>query len=264
MIYNFIIYFWMKNEHEQCSMSEISLYFCLLHEANRQHWVSPFMVSTPMLMARLGTTKQNIMKAREGLMSRGLICFIKGGGKGKPAMYTLLLGSLEKGTQSQEFTNPLADSFTDPLSDSLTDPFTNPLTIYYKEKKKNKENEEDKEEKSPSSISKTIPLDQLRNNFLGDDEWLQELSGKLVKRGIALSAEGLRKEIADFFTMLENKECKGKEEADCRNYLLNWIIYNKNKKGYGKGKIIGRCDGGRSNNKIKPNENEPDDYDGFC
>ena len=45
-IYDYLIYFWQKNEYDQCSLSEIALYFCLLHESNRQHWASPFKAST--------------------------------------------------------------------------------------------------------------------------------------------------------------------------------------------------------------------------
>ena len=94
-IYDYLICFWQKNEYDQCSLSEIALYFCLLNEANRQHWVSPFKASTQMLIARLGTSKQNVMKARDCLMRRGLISYVKGDGKGKPALYTLLISSAD-------------------------------------------------------------------------------------------------------------------------------------------------------------------------
>ena len=99
-IYDYLICFWQKNEYDQCSLSEIALYFCLLNEANRQHWVSPFKASTQMLIARLGTSKQNVMKARDSLMRRGLISYVKGDGKGKPALYTLLISPADDGGQS--------------------------------------------------------------------------------------------------------------------------------------------------------------------
>ena len=66
-IYDYMNHFWFENENDPCSLSETSLYFYLLYEANRQHWVMPFKVSTQMLVARLNTSKQNVMKAREGL-----------------------------------------------------------------------------------------------------------------------------------------------------------------------------------------------------
>ena len=65
-IYDYMNNFWFENENDPCSLSETSLYFYLLYEANRQHWVMPFKVSTQMLVARLNTSKQNVMKAREG------------------------------------------------------------------------------------------------------------------------------------------------------------------------------------------------------
>ena len=63
-IYDYMNHFWFENENDPCSLSEGVLYFYLLYEANRQHWVTPFKVSTQMLAARLNTSKQNVMKAR--------------------------------------------------------------------------------------------------------------------------------------------------------------------------------------------------------
>ena len=119
-IYDYLICFWQKNEYDQCSLSEIALYFCLLNEANRQHWVSPFKASTQMLMARLGTSKPNIMKARESLMRRGLISYVKGDGKGKPALYTFLLSSEEDDGQLQELTQPLTQMITPVMTQQVT------------------------------------------------------------------------------------------------------------------------------------------------
>ena len=102
-IYDYMNHFWFENENDPCSLSEGVLYFYLLYEANRQHWVTPFKVSTQMLVARLNTSKQNVMKARDGLRKRGLIGFSKGEGKGKPALYTLCLTSTD-GEMSQTLT----------------------------------------------------------------------------------------------------------------------------------------------------------------
>ena len=63
-IYDYMNHFWFENENDPCSLSETSLFFYLLYEANRQHWVMPFKVSTQMLVARLNTSKQNVMKAK--------------------------------------------------------------------------------------------------------------------------------------------------------------------------------------------------------
>lgn len=48
-IYDYMNHFWFENENDPCSLSEGVLYFYLLYEANRQHWASPFKVSTQML-----------------------------------------------------------------------------------------------------------------------------------------------------------------------------------------------------------------------
>ena len=45
-IYDYMNHFWFENENDPCSLSEATLYFYLLYEANRQHWASPFKVST--------------------------------------------------------------------------------------------------------------------------------------------------------------------------------------------------------------------------
>lgn len=115
-IYDYMNHFWFVNENDPCSLSETSLYFYLLYEANRQHWLMPFKVSTQMLVARLNTSKQNVMKARDGLRKRGLIGFSKGEGKGKPALYTLCLTSTD-GEMSQ--TLPLSQTLTLELTKSL-------------------------------------------------------------------------------------------------------------------------------------------------
>ena len=43
-IYDYMNHFWFENENDPCSLSEGVLYFYLLYEANRQHWVKPFKV----------------------------------------------------------------------------------------------------------------------------------------------------------------------------------------------------------------------------
>ena len=110
-IYDYMNHFWFENENDPCSLSESVLYFYLLYEANRQHWVTPFKVSTQMLVARLNTSKQNVMKAREGLRKRGLIGFSKGEGKGKPALYTLSRDNIGEGVS----TPPLSQTMTEVL-----------------------------------------------------------------------------------------------------------------------------------------------------
>ena len=133
-IYDYMNHFWFENENDPCSLSESVLYFYLLYEANRQHWVTPFKVSTQMLVARLNTSKQNVMKG-----------FSKGEGKGKPALYTLCLTSTD-GEMSQ--TLPLSQTLTLELTKSLPPKLSQSLPHSNIKEENNKE--EVKEDNSPS------------------------------------------------------------------------------------------------------------------
>jgi hypothetical protein len=117
-----------------------------------------------------------------------------------------------------------------------------------------------KEEKhSPSSNSKVVlSLSELRRKLLNDDSWLRELSERLTKNKIILNDEDLKDKIRGFFSEQELKGCKGKEEADCRDHVFNWINY-KYKNNYGN---ESKCNGQISTIKIEANR--PEDYTGFC
>ena len=254
-IYDYMNHFWLENENDPCSLSETALYFYLLYEANRQHWVTPFKVSTQMLVARLNTSKQNVMKAREGLRKRGLIGFSKGEGKGKPALYTLSFDNLDEGVS----TPPLSQTMTEVLTDSLTPELSQSLPHSNIKEENNKEEVREEKQSSSSNSKIVLTLSELREKLLNDSPWQQELSSLLAKNGINLNEEALRKELSDFFDMLEQKGCKGKEEADCRQYAFNWINYNHKNKKYGK---ESKCFGKAGSAEISANR--PEDYNGVC
>ena len=249
-IYDYMNHFWFENENDPCSLSEATLYFYLLYEANRQHWVKPFKVSTQMLVARLNTSKQNVMKAREGLKKRGLIDYSKGEGKGKPALYTLNLSDEQPLQLPQPMTQPLTGSLACKLPQSL--PHSN-----IKEENNKEEVKEDNSSSPNSNI--VLTLSELRAKLLNDNSWQHDLSSQLAKNGINLNAEALRKELSGFFDMLEQKGCKGKEEADCRQYAFNWINYNHKNKNHGKeSKYNGKA------GSAEISANRPEDYNGVC
>ena len=249
-IYDYMNHFWFENENDPCSLSEATLYFYLLYEANRQHWVKLFKVSTQMLVARLNTSKQNVMKAREGLKKRGLIDYSKGEGKGKPALYTLNLSDEQPLQLPQPMTQPLTGSLACKLPQSL--PHSN-------NKEENNQKEGKEEKHSPSSNSKVVlSLSELRGKLLNDDSWLRELSERLAKNKIILNGEELKDKVGEFFSEQELKGCKGKEETDCRDHVFNWINY-KYKNNYGN---ESKCNGQISTIKIEANR--PEDYTGFC
>ena len=250
-IYDYMNHFWFENENDPCSLSETSLYFYLLYEANRQHWVMPFKVSTQMLVARLNTSKQNVMKAREGLKKRGLIDLSKGEGKGKPALYTLHFSEVQSQSLSPMTTQQLPETLTSKLSQSL--PLSN-----IKEDNNKKEVREEKKSPSPNS-NNVLSLSELRVKLLNDSSWHHDLSSKLAPNGINLNPETVRKELSGFFDMLEQKGCKGKEESDCRQYAFNWINYNHKNKNHGK---ESKCYGKAGSAEISANR--PEDYNGIC
>ena len=260
-IYDYLIYFWQKNEYDQCSLSEIALYFCLLHEANRQHWVTPFKASTQMLMARLGTSKPNIMKARESLMRRGLISYVKGDGKGKPALYTLLLSSAEDGAQSQEFTQPLTQKITPVMTQQVTQalPQVLPLPNKKEEDSINAVRKETPSTPSPSQSNKELTLDELQAKLLADTEWMNGLSKRLSAVGITLSGDDLRGKINEFFDDLRSRKVTHKEENDCRNHVFFWIKYHNKNNNYGQER---KCESKAGPTQIS--DNRPEDYKGAC
>ena len=82
--------FWLENEYDPCSATEIALYFFLLNKANTRRWKMPFRCSTELIRMQLSTTRQNVLKAREGLHKKGFISFTTGTSKGNYAQYSII------------------------------------------------------------------------------------------------------------------------------------------------------------------------------
>ena len=135
-----------------------------------------------------------------------------------------------------------------------------PQSLPHSNIKEENNKEEVREEKQiPSPNSKNVlSLSELREKLLNDDPWLCGLSDKLAKNKIILDQESLKDEINAFFSEQESKGCKGKEEADCRNYVYNWIKY-KYRNNYGK---ESKCDG--KTGAVRIEANRPEDYTGLC
>ena len=262
-IFELMNYFWFRNENEPCSLSETALYHYLLFEANRQHWVVPFKVSTQMIQARLNTSKQNVMKAREALMKRGLISYSKGEGKGKPAIYTLHLGTPDDSKDPsqqlpQPLTQKLSHELTQPLPATLTP--TLPLSNIKDENTEYVEKKEVGSPSPPSSDKVVLTLSELREKLLSDEFWQFNLSERLAGIGINLSGDSLKGKIKEFFDEQKGKGVTEKEESDCREYVFNWINYHTNKRNnYGQNSRS-ESKGGRT----EISANRPEDYKGTC
>ena len=181
-IFDLMNYFWLRNENEPCSLSEIALHNYLLFEANRQHWVMPFKVCTQMIQARLNTSKQNVMKARDGLARKGIINFTKGDGKGKPALYTLLLGFPSGKPDTQLLPQTLSQPLPQTLTQSLTDELTQTLPPSKIKEEKTQYFADKKATRSPSqSFSKVVlSLPDLQEKLLKDEQWLLDLKQRLA------------------------------------------------------------------------------------
>ncbi len=261
-IFDHINNFWFRNESEPCSPSEMALFFYLLFEANRQHWVMPFKVSTQMIQARLNTSKQNVMKAREGLAKRGFITFSKGEGKGKPALYTLLLCTPDEETEQLQ---PLTHKLSQELPQGLTQPLPVELTHSLPHSNIKEEDKRCIEDTgipaSPHSFcsKESLTLSELREKLLQDDPWLLILSERLSGVGIPVSADALKEKITEFFKEQQARGVTEKKESDCREHVFNWIKYHCKNKNYGQET---RRDG--KTGRIEISANRPEDYTGHC
>lgn len=93
--------FWEEARREPFSISEIALFHYLFNEANHHHWEMPIKCNTAIMSYTMRTTKQNIMKAREGLRTRGILIYEKGSGTNSPPQYRLL-------TRQEKYTGQLS------------------------------------------------------------------------------------------------------------------------------------------------------------
>ena len=69
---------------------------------------------------QLSTTRQNVLKAREGLHRKGFISFTTGTSKGNYAQYSII-------DCTTQFTVQTTDELTDKVTDAITSELTEPL-----------------------------------------------------------------------------------------------------------------------------------------
>lgn len=265
-IVNYMNHFWFKNQYDPCSPSETALYHYLLFEAERQQWVKPFRMPTQMLMSYTGLSKQSVIDAREGLKERGLITYSKGGGKGRPALYSLVLNDtdeeytqqyhritssqnatysktqevVEEVTQRvpqepiqelpQDLTNESTQNETQDLTQNLTQeqaPEQSHEASQYKTPEPSQELPQRTPAKSNQSMSQELPLAELRTILLNDKSWHDEIIRQLANDGISIDYTVLTRRIAGFLDWQEKQGILERGEADCRSHILNSI-----RKGY--------------------------------
>lgn len=200
-MFNLVSRFWRAAEEEAFTPSEAALYFYLLHKANTQKWQMPIRCPTSTVCAFLSTTKQNVMKAREGLRQRGFIEYHPGSGTHDSPLYTLT-------------ENP--SELSDRLSNELSGQLSNQLPLY-----KNKDKDR------PTTTARTdsvLSLEELEKMFQEDEQWQQSVLALLLARNIeGATHEILRTQISQFFLYLKASGQTEGETKDCKNYFVNWL-----------------------------------------
>lgn len=97
-MYELLNRFWLENEYETFTLTEICLYFYLLNKANQVRWKMPFKYKTETICSQLGISKNNVIRAREGVCKRGMISFVGGKGNNSSALYSITY-RIPNGTQ---------------------------------------------------------------------------------------------------------------------------------------------------------------------
>lgn len=204
-IFNLVLRFWQSAQEEAFTPSEAALYFYLLHRANTQKWQMPIRCPTSTVCAFLSTTKQNVMKAREGLKKRGFIEYHPGSGTHDSPLYTLT-----------ENPSELPDRLPNELSPQLSGQLSNQLTPYKKK---------DKDKSTTTARTESIlSLEELKKMFLEDEQWQQSVLALLFARNInGATTEILRNQISQFFLYLRASGQTEGETKDCKNYFVNWL-----------------------------------------
>ena len=202
-IYELLNRFWLENEYDPCSATEIALYFFMLNKANSRRWKMPFRCSTELIRMQLSTTRQNVLKAREGLHKKGFISFTTGTSKGNYAQYSII-------DCTTQFTFQTTYELTEPLPGRLP-----PHNIKDKEIYK----------------SHNISMEKLESMLLEDSEWHSSI---LARLSTAITSDKLTNYLKIFFAYQKKKGVKSRAVEDVKIHFQNWLSKKiENNKGYG-------------------------------
>ena len=214
-IYELLNRFWLENEYDPCSATEIALYFFLLNKANMRRWKMPFRCSTELIRMQLSTTRQNVLKAREGLLKKGFISFTTGTSKGNYAQYSII-------DCTTQFTVQTTDELTDKATDETTGELTNPLSGQLPP-----HNIKDKEIYKSHYIS----IEKLGSMLFEDCEWPSSILTRLSR---AITSDELTDYLKTFFAYQKKKGVKSRVVEDVKIHFQNWLSKKlENNKGYG-------------------------------
>ena len=202
-IYELLNRFWLENEYDPCSATEIALYFFLLNKANTRRWKMPFRCSTELIRMQLSTTRQNVLKAREGLHKKGFISFTTGTSKGNYAQYSII-------DCTNQFTVQTTDELTEPLPGRLPPHNIKDKDIYK---------------------SNNISMEKLESMLLEEREWHSSI---LTRLSTAITSDKLIDYLKIFFVYQKKKGVKSRTIEDVKIHFQNWLSKKlENDKGYG-------------------------------
>ncbi len=194
--------FWRKAEVEKFSPSEVALYFYLLQKANLQKWQMPVCCPTETIRVFIDTTKQNVMKARDGLRRKGLITFQPGKCKGSYPQYYLLPNGEE-----------IAPS-------ELSGELSGELSLY---------KTKDKDEISNNNARKgEFCLEELERRLAADESWQQNVISLISDKTSSVPIAEVKSKLSQFFLYLKTSGLEKREETDCRRHFINWLKKNLN------------------------------------
>ena len=153
---------------------------------------------------QLNTTRQNVLKAREGLQKKGFISFTTGTSKGNYAQYSII-------DSTTQFTVQTTDELTDKVTDAITGELTNPLPGRLPP-----HNIKDKE----IYKSHNITMEKLESMLLEDCEWHSSI---LARLSASITSDKLTDYLKIFFAYQKKKGVKSRNIEDVKIRFQNWL-----------------------------------------
>lgn len=82
--------FYSTLDYKPLNAEAISIYFCLLQIANKTGWVDQFRVANNVLMSKCDIDMKKLIRARNNLINKGYITYIKGKNQSEAPIYSII------------------------------------------------------------------------------------------------------------------------------------------------------------------------------
>ncbi len=194
--------FWEANRADRFTTSERELYYYLLNECNRSYWRMPVACPTSVVCAVIGINRATLMRAREGLRSRGFIRFEEGVQNSRAPTYTILDTSRDTGSATATATAADTAGATS-------------YTIH-----KNNTN-------TSSQKDALLPIDELERRLTADREWHEQIVRQLAASGKSADADSIVRWLQQLFDYLRICKYEKREDRECRSHFYNWLRKQK-------------------------------------